>query len=113
MVESWRPISGVSGRLVGPAAFKAVEGSLTRPLVGSIPIHSRPIVQRCERGRIRRKLTFKHLRKSALTGPSNDPKVPDRQIDLLAGHSAGIKEHYVVRRNGQLACEAIERHYFA
>ncbi len=32
---------GVSGRLVGPAAFKAVEGSLTRPLVGSIPIHSR------------------------------------------------------------------------
>lgn len=32
---------GVSGRLVGPAAFKAVEGSLTRSLVGSIPIHSR------------------------------------------------------------------------
>ena len=32
---------GVSGRLVGPAAFKAVEGSLTRLLVGSIPIHSR------------------------------------------------------------------------
>jgi len=33
--------SGVSGRLVGPAAFKAVEGSLARLLVGSIPIHSR------------------------------------------------------------------------
>lgn len=32
---------GVSGRLVGPAAFKAVEGSFARPLVGSIPIHSR------------------------------------------------------------------------
>ncbi len=32
---------GVSGRLVGPAAFKAVEGSLARLLVGSIPIHSR------------------------------------------------------------------------
>jgi len=31
----------VSGRLVGPAAFKAVEGSFTRLLVGSIPIHSR------------------------------------------------------------------------
>jgi len=26
---------------VGPAAFKAVEGSLARLLVGSIPIHSR------------------------------------------------------------------------
>jgi len=36
--------SGVSGRLVGPAAFKAVEGSLTRLLVGSIPIHSRNVV---------------------------------------------------------------------
>lgn len=56
--------------------------------------------------------TFKHLRKSALTAASNDPTVPDRQIDLLAGHSAGIKEHYVVRRNVQLACEAIERYYF-
>ena len=32
---------GVSGRLVGPAAFKAVEGSFTRLLVGSIPIHLR------------------------------------------------------------------------
>jgi len=29
---------------VGPAAFKAVEGSLTRSLVGSIPIHSRALV---------------------------------------------------------------------
>ena len=34
---------GVSGRLVGPAAFKAVESSFTRRLVGSIPIHSRCI----------------------------------------------------------------------
>ncbi len=32
---------GVSGRLVGPAAFKAVEGSLARLLAGSIPVHSR------------------------------------------------------------------------
>ena len=32
---------GVSGRLVGPAAFKAVVGSFARPQVGSIPIHSR------------------------------------------------------------------------
>ena len=32
---------GVSGYLVGPAAFKAVEGSFARLLVGSIPIHSR------------------------------------------------------------------------
>ncbi len=31
----------MSGRLVGPAAFKAVEGSFARLLVGSIPIHSR------------------------------------------------------------------------
>ncbi len=56
--------------------------------------------------------TFKHLRKSVLTAASNDPTVPDRQISLLAGHSAGIKEHYIVRRNVQLACEAIERYYF-
>ncbi len=56
--------------------------------------------------------TFKHLRKSAMTAASNDPTVPDRQIDLLAGQSAGIKEHYVVRRNVELACEAIERYYF-
>ena len=55
---------------------------------------------------------FKHLRKSALTAASNDLTVPDRQINLLAGHSAGIKEHCVVRRNVQLACEAIERYYF-
>jgi integrase len=33
--------SGVSGRLVGSAVFKAVEASFTRRLVGSIPIHSR------------------------------------------------------------------------
>lgn len=33
--------SGVSGRLVGPAAFKAVEASPARRLVGSIPIHLR------------------------------------------------------------------------
>ncbi len=32
---------GVSGHLVGPAAFKAVEASFARRLVGSIPIHSR------------------------------------------------------------------------
>ncbi len=31
---------------MGPAAFKAVEGSLTRLLVGSIPIHSRWLVER-------------------------------------------------------------------
>ena len=35
---------GVSGHLVGPAAFKAVEGSFARLLVGSIPIHSRPFL---------------------------------------------------------------------
>ncbi len=40
-VPSYVCTVGVSGRLVGPAAFKAVEGSLTRLLVGSIPIHSR------------------------------------------------------------------------
>lgn len=32
---------GVSGRLVGPAVFKAVEALFTQRLVGSIPIHSR------------------------------------------------------------------------
>lgn len=68
-------------------------------------------VQRCDEAGI--KFTFKHLRKSTLTAASNDPTVPDRQVNLLAGHSAGIKEHYVVRRNVQLACEAIERYSLA
>lgn len=40
---------GVSGRLVGPAAFKAVEVSLTWHLVGSIPIHSRNAARFCFR----------------------------------------------------------------
>lgn len=70
-------------------------------------------VECCERAAIKKRLTFKHLRKSALTAASNDPSgVPDRQLNLLAGHSSGIKENYVVRRNVQLACEAIERYYF-
>ena len=57
-------------------------------------------------------VTFKHIRKSSLTAASNAPNVPDRQINLLAGHSAGIKDVYVVPRNVVLACEAIESHYF-
>ena len=61
---------------------------------------------------IKKRLTFKHLRKSALTAAANDPSVPDRQVRLLAGHSAGIQDYYVVRKNVALACEAIERHYF-
>ena len=69
-------------------------------------------VQRCKKAKLGTHFTFKHLRKSALTAASNDPTVNDRQINLLAGHSAGIKEHYVVRRNVHLACEAIERYYF-
>jgi integrase len=70
-------------------------------------------VECCEKAEIKKRLTFKHLRKSALTSASNDPSgVPDRQINLLAGHSSGIKENYVVRRNVQLACAAIERYYF-
>ncbi len=44
MVKSRHPYQGVSGRLVGPAAFKAVEASFARRLVGSIPIHSRALV---------------------------------------------------------------------
>jgi hypothetical protein len=46
-----------------------------------------------------------------LTAAGNDPKVPDRQIDLLAGHSSWVTAHYVVKQNGQLACEAFERYY--
>jgi hypothetical protein len=48
-----------------------------------------------------------------MTAAGNDPRVPDRQMDLLAGHSSGIKEHYVVKKHVQLACEAIERYYFS
>lgn len=59
---------------------------------------------------------FKHLRKSALTAASNDPTVPDRQINLLAGHSAGISDKYVLRQatNKRVVacCEAIEEHFF-
>ncbi|MCK4625875.1 MAG: tyrosine-type recombinase/integrase [Phycisphaerae bacterium] len=67
-----------------------------------------------DKAKIKAGFTFKHLRKSALTAASNsdDPVVPDRQVNLLAGHSAGIKEHYVVRKNVTLACKAIERYYF-
>lgn len=65
----------------------------------------------CDKASVKNR-TFKHLRKSALTAASNDPSVNDRQINLLAGHSSGIKEHYVVRRNVELACEAVERYYF-
>lgn len=61
---------------------------------------------------ITRPLSFKHIRKSALTAASNDPSVPDRQIELLAGHSSGIKENYVVRKNVSLACQAIELYFF-
>lgn len=80
------------------------------------PAHIETMARRfrecCQRAGIERRLTFKHLRKSALTAASNDPKVPDRQINLLAGHSAGIKDHYVVRKNVELACAAVEGHYF-
>lgn len=41
-IAVWRGCRvGVSGRLVGPAAFKAVEALYPQRLVGSIPIHSR------------------------------------------------------------------------
>ena len=36
-------LEGVSGRLVGPAVFKAVEALFTQRLVGSIPIYSRQL----------------------------------------------------------------------
>ncbi len=39
--KPFKLFGGVSGRLVGPAVFKAVEALLTQRLVGSIPIHSR------------------------------------------------------------------------
>ena len=54
---------------------------------------------------------FRHIRHTAITAASNDPTVPDRHVDLLAGHSTGIKEHYVVPEAVRMACEAIERHY--
>ena len=48
---------GVSGRLVSPAAFKAVEAVYKHCLVGSIPIHSR-----CE---MRRTVGWRRIRRSA------------------------------------------------
>ncbi len=44
---------GVSGRLVGPAAFKAVEALYQQRLVGSIPIHSRSLPEYLSRGAAR------------------------------------------------------------
>jgi integrase len=61
----------------------------------------------------KRSLAFIHLRKSAITAASNDPNVPDRHVDLLAGHSKGIKEHYVVPENVVGASRAVEAVYFA
>jgi|GEM_PF-2877166 len=58
------------------------------------------------------KLLFKHIRKSAISAASNNPTVPDRHIDLLAGHSTGIKEHYVVAEQVRQAVDAIEQAYF-
>ena len=99
-------------------ALKAIKNGHTNVFVSTQgqPAHIDTIndhfVKCCEKAGIGEHFTFEHLRKSALTAASNDPTVPDRQINLLAGHSAGIKEHYVVRRNVQLACEAVERYYF-
>lgn len=56
-------------------------------------------------------ITLKQLRKAALTAAANSNDVPDRQVYLLAGHAAGIQDHYVVRKNVENACQAIERHY--
>jgi hypothetical protein len=54
-------------------------------------------------------LTFRQLHKSAATAARNKPKERERQIELLVDPSPGFKEHIIVRRNLQLACEAIER----
>ncbi len=99
-------------------ALKAIQNSHASVFISTqgTPAHVDTIndhfVNCCHKAGIKGTFMFKHLRKSALTAASNDPTVPDRQVNLLAGHSAGIKEHYVVRRNVQLACEAIERCYF-
>ena len=69
-------------------------------------------VRRCREAKLNRRLVFKNLRQSALTAAYNAVEVHGRQIELLAGHSAGIKDHYVVRKSVKLACDAIERHYF-
>lgn len=99
-------------------ALKAIKNNHTHVFlsVQGQPAHIDTINDRftkCrDKAKVNNGLTFKHLRKSALTAASNDPTVPDRQIELLGGHSAGIKEHYVVRKNVALACKAIERYYF-
>jgi hypothetical protein len=48
---------------------------------------------------------------TAITAASNDPTVPDRHVDLLASHSTGINERYVVPEAVRMACEAAERAY--
>jgi len=48
---------------------------------------------------------------TATTHYAHDPTVPDRQGQLMAQHSAGSKEHHLVGRYAQLACEAIQAYY--
>lgn len=113
--QSLPRICSLWGRTI--KALRALKNGHTNVFVSSRgePPHRNTITRRfdrcCTQAGVENR-TFKHLRKSAMTAASNDPKVPDRQIELLAGHSSGIKEHYVVRKNVQLACEAIERYYF-
>ncbi len=71
----------------------------------------------CERADIERRITFGNLRDSALTAAASSisPVVPTQQYNVLAGHVAtGVDDHYIRRspRMVELACQAIENHYF-
>lgn len=71
----------------------------------------------CKRAGIQRRITFGNLRDSALTAAASsiDPVVPIQQYHVLGGHVAlGVDDNYI-RRNPrivELACHAVENHYF-
>ena len=50
--------------------------------------------------------------KASTTAPTGRLSDTEQRNPASGGHSGGIKEYYVVRRNVQLACEAAERYYF-
>lgn len=100
----------------GTPAFKTKKPTRS-PHIDTIYCHFLACVDasgiKAERKKARKKpLAFVHLRKSAITSASNDSTVPDRHVDLLAGHSKGIKEHYVVPANVKGASRAVEAFYF-
>lgn len=68
---------------------------IARSIIRRLPLAARPPVQTNDR-RTTMRAARQHFRRPASTAASNDSTVRDRQVNLLAGHSAGIKEPHAV-----------------